>query len=123
MITGRQQVMDAYIHSNLFAGRWKQLSFHFARKTGIPLPCLSANTERLDLPFHLTMPTHPYPSYPCDAQPPTIQLETIAIFLQSKTIKAIPSFETGITRGFPSFHPPKEGLEGFVQILYYTCMI
>jgi len=60
------------------------------------------------------MPAYAHPANPSQPQPPTIQLEPVSVFFQSKTIETVAAFETWITWSFTSFYSPKERLEGFI---------
>jgi hypothetical protein len=118
-VAGGQEMLDAYIDPHGFPGGWKGLLFHFTGKTGIPLPRLPADPDRLDLAFQQPVPAQPDPPDPREPRPSAIHLEAVPVFLQPKAIEAVPSLESVMPWRFPGLDPPEEGAEGLVQILHH----
>jgi hypothetical protein len=117
MITGSQQVMNPHIDPDVSASCRKRFFFHLTGKTDVPFIRLSANPNGFDLAFQRTMPAHAHPANSAEPQSPSIQLKPVPVFFQPITVASAAALETGITGSFTSFHPPKECLERFVQIL------
>jgi hypothetical protein len=116
IIAGCNQVMNANVHANRSSGWRKGLFIHFASKTGIPFPRLPADAQGLDPAFDGPVPADAQSAHPVNSQPAAIQLETIPVFLQAKTIEAVAALEARITWLLSALCPAEEGGKGFVQV-------
>jgi hypothetical protein len=118
-IAGRDEGQQSNIESNFTACGGRRFRANLAGKHGVPLPGFAGESQRLDGLRQPPMPPDSDTAYAGDLEASAINLETVAHFFEAKAPKAIFPFEPGIAGLFPRFHTTKEGLKGFIEVLYY----
>jgi hypothetical protein len=117
LITGCQQVANTHIDTHHSTRRRKWSFAHFTGEAGILFASLSADPNRLDRAFPRTMPANTQSANPINSQPAAVELESVAIFFQTKTIESVPAFGASITCFPTGLHTTKERLKCLIQIL------
>jgi len=105
------QMSDTHVDANLSSSGVQWLRLNLTRETSIPLACLSLDAQCFDLTLDFSMPPHCYTPNAKYPETMPINLESIAILLQSKRIKAAMSLEPWIAGCFSCFHTSEECLE------------
>src|SRR5207302_297963 len=94
---------------------WQRLRYILDAETDIPLPCVSFDNDRLDIPKDWAMQLDLDMPYALQIQAGAHQSAAIAIAGERVTVKTSPRLKTRIPGFLPSFDAAKEGFEGLVD--------
>jgi len=111
------QAVDAHVDPDFFARSGQRLRCHFAGEAGIPLARVAGDPHRLDLAVYRAVPANGDSANARQFQLAPVDLEAVAVLLEPEGVEAIQALEAWVARSLPGFHPPKEGVEGFVEVL------
>lgn len=106
----------AYIDAYVSASRWQRGRIDIAGEHGIPAVCLPNNSHSLGSTGERPMPAHGNPADPIQPEPPSIDLEAVAVLLETEGRETVFALEPRVPRFLARLYTPEEGLKCAVQI-------